>query len=69
MKKWFYYTIAVISLFCCAVLVVLCVPFIAIGEMVNSIATRIMAIGDRIMEWGDRKICVMDIEINDVNEK
>ena len=53
--KLYYYLIGSIPLALCIFFVLICVPFIAIGEFMNLVARKIMSIGDRIKEWGDLK--------------
>lgn len=46
--------IAAMPLLLCLILVVVCIPFIAIGEGANFIANKIMPIGDKIIEWEEK---------------
>ena len=55
MKQQFYYLIGAILLVLFMFIVLVCVPFIAIGEFANFIATKIMRSGDKIMEWQKEK--------------
>lgn len=53
LKQRFYYLIGSLFLLLCIIIVVICIPFIAIGEAVTFIATKVMQIGDEIEKFGN----------------
>ncbi len=51
-----YYILGTMPLLLCVIIILACIPFVAVGEFAIFVSGKFMKCGDRIMSWTEKKV-------------